>query len=244
LITAPFFRRYLPHWRPSGVPFFLTYRLAGTLPRSIIDDLDRERRRLQALEDRYSEDERNLRIDKRLFAIWDEYLDRHANIEWLADPRIASIVRDNLYYHAGKKYSLWAYVIMPNHVHVLLQPDQDLIKQFRNHENSTISSSTTCCQLVKNSNSRYEKGPLSAILHSLRSYTANEANKVLGRKGAFWRSEVYDHWVRDDTEFQRIIYYIENNPAKAGLVKNPEDWRFSSAYDRAQSGLEPFDRLA
>ena len=240
MITGPFFRRYLPHWRPPGVPFFLTYRLAGTLPRKIIDDLERERQQLQELEDGYSEDERNLRIDKKLFAIWDGYLDKFANIAWLADPEIASIVRDNLYYHAEEKYTLWAYVIMPNHVHVLLQPDADWSRQFGDNENSTTS-----CQLVKDSNLRYSsKGPLSTILHSLRSYTANKANKVLGTTGTFWRSEVYDHWVRDNAEFQRIIYYIESNPTKAGLVKNPEDWRFSSAYDRVQNGLKPFDRLA
>ena len=239
LITVPFFRQYLPHWRPLGALFFLTYWLAGTLPRRAIDDLERERQRLQALplEHGCSEDERNIHIDKKLFALWDEYLGKHADVKWLADPRIANIVRDNLYYHAGKTYSLWAYVIMSNHVHVLLQPDEGTTCR-------RLVDSTTSYQPVQNRRSRSKKGPLSAILHSLRSYTANEANKVLSRTGAFWRSEVYDHWVRNDTEFQRIIHYIENNPVKAGLVEDPEDWRFSSAYDRIQSGIGPFDRLA
>ena len=241
MLDAPFFRRYLPHWQPPGVPFFLTYRLAGTLSREVMNDLRQEQQRPQSLpmERGYSEEEWNIRIDKKLFALWDEYLDKDADIQWLRDPRIATIVRDNLYYHAGKKYCLWAYVIMPNHVHVMLQPDEAWEKQFE-----TAGNGITCCQPAKNRRSRYEKGPLSSILHSLRSYTANQANKVLNRTGAFWRSEVYDHWVRDNHEFQRIIHYIENNPVKAGLVVQPEDWRFSSAYDRAQNGLEPFAKLA
>ena len=53
----------------------------------------------------------------------------------------------------------------------------------------------------------------------LKGYTAREANRLLGRTGQpFWQGESYDHWVRDETEFIRIIAYIENNPVKAGLV--------------------------
>ena len=231
LISDFFFRRNLPHWYPLGVPFFLTYRLAGTLPRNVFSELEKERQRLQALprEDKYSEQEWQTRIEKQLFALWDEHLDRDLKIQWLADPRIAEIVRENLYHHAGTKYALWAYVIMPNHVHVLLKPDEVWERRFE----------------VDDSNrAQYEKGPLSAILHSLRSYTANKANKVLGRTGKFWQDEAFDHWVRDNAEFERIVYYIENNPVKAGLMEHPEYWHFSSAYDRAQRGLGPYDKLA
>lgn len=230
MVTDPFFRRKLPHWQPMGVPFFLTYRLAGTLPRNILNELEKERQRLQALprEPRYSEAEWRTRTEKRLFALWDEYLDKDTDIQWLAEPRIATIAQDNLYHHAETKYSLWAYVIMPNHVHILLQPDEVWAKRF---------------ELAESGRTGREKGPLSAIIHSLRSYTANQANRALGRTGIFWQPEAFDHWVRSNTEFERIICYIENNPVKAGLVRRPEDWRFSSAYDRAEKGLGPFERL-
>jgi type I restriction enzyme R subunit/putative DNA methylase len=70
----------------------------------------------------------------------------------------------------------------------------------------------------------------SRLLQSLKGATARESNRILGRTGeTFWQAESYDHWVRDETERQRIVAYIENNPVKAGLVKRAEDHRWSSA---------------
>ena len=50
-----------------------------------------------------------------------------------------------------------------------------------------------------------------------------------GATGPFWQRESYDHWVHDLDELERIIAYVEANPVKAGLIKAPEDWPFSSA---------------
>jgi len=73
---------------------------------------------------------------------------------------------------------------------------------------------------------------LSSVLHSLKSYTANEANKILRRSGQFWQPESFDRWIRDADHFTRVISYIENNPVKARLCATPEDWPFSSAWFR------------
>jgi REP element-mobilizing transposase RayT len=70
----------------------------------------------------------------------------------------------------------------------------------------------------------------SKLLQSLKGFTAREANKLLGRTGEqFWRRESYDHWVRDETEWNRIARYIERNPVKAGLGAQMEDYFWSSA---------------
>ena len=72
--------------------------------------------------------------------------------------------------------------------------------------------------------------PTSRLLKSLKGCTAYQPNRVLGRTGEpFWQRESYDHWVRNQEEWRRIAAYIENNPVKAGLVKAPEQWPFSSA---------------
>ena len=72
---------------------------------------------------------------------------------------------------------------------------------------------------------------LSSILHSWKSYTSHEANKILGRtEKSFWQSESFDHWVRDDGERARLVTYVENNPVKAGLCARPEVWKWSSAW--------------
>lgn len=71
---------------------------------------------------------------------------------------------------------------------------------------------------------------LSEIVHSIKSYTANEANKVLRRRGSFWQHEPFDRYTRNRLHYVNVIKYIENNPVKANLCEKPEDWIFSSAY--------------
>ncbi len=79
---------------------------------------------------------------------------------------------------------------------------------------------------------------LSRILQSLKSYTANEANKILVRRGQFWQQESFDRYIRDSKHFVSVVQYIENNPVKARLCKRPEDWPYSSAWFRArEAGL-------
>ena len=64
----------------------------------------------------------------------------------------------------------------------------------------------------------------------MKSFTAHEANKILGRTGKrFWQEESFDHWIRKAEEFERTANYIEWNPVSAGLVRRPEDWPWSSA---------------
>jgi REP element-mobilizing transposase RayT len=78
--------------------------------------------------------------------------------------------------------------------------------------------------------------PLDVIMHSLKSYTANEANKLLKRSGAFWETESYDHVIRDEREYYRTIAYVLNNPVKAGLVRNWRDWPWSYKRDSEKPG--------
>jgi putative DNA methylase len=73
---------------------------------------------------------------------------------------------------------------------------------------------------------------LSQIAHSWKSYTANACNKMLGRKGEFWQPESFDRYIRNEKHFANAVFYIENNPVKAGLCCKPEDWRWSSAYSK------------
>ena len=69
-------------------------------------------------------------------------------------------------------------------------------------------------------------------MQSLKTYTAQGANKLLQRKGRFWMPDYFDRYTRDGTHFNKVIAYIENNPVKAGLCQSPADWRFSSAWHR------------
>ncbi len=70
------------------------------------------------------------------------------------------------------------------------------------------------------------------IHHSWNSYTAHQANKILTRSGTFWEAEGFDHLIRSIDDLQWFIEYTENNPVAAGLCRNKDDWRWSSAGSR------------
>ncbi|HEY1422257.1 MAG TPA: transposase [Candidatus Acidoferrum sp.] len=61
---------------------------------------------------------------------------------------------------------------------------------------------------------------LAAILHSWKSFSAKQANLLLGRTGHFWQREYFDHLVRSEASLNKIIHYVQHNPEKAGL----KDW--------------------
>jgi putative transposase len=70
----------------------------------------------------------------------------------------------------------------------------------------------------------------SKVMQSLKRFTAKEGNRMLSRSGQpFWQDESYDRLVRDSTEFERIVRYIEMNPVMAGLAPAPGDFLWSSA---------------
>jgi putative DNA methylase len=243
-------RRDLPHWYVPGAAHFVTYRLAGTIPQSVLRQWQNVRDQLLKRMPRTgsSTREHRLRVHKQMFAKYDRYLDAHTGAGWLADPGAAGVVRENLYHHHESKYYLMAYCVMPNHVHVLLQPidrgrklpacrpeaayGQDKGAAARNldqvpNEDSLRMPLSACGREMPDARS-----PLANIMHSLKSYTANRANELLKRTGQFWQHESYDHRVRDNNELERVVDYVRFNPVKAGPCEQPHDWRFCSAFDR------------
>nr|VFJ87620.1 MAG: REP element-mobilizing transposase RayT [Candidatus Kentron sp. LFY] len=74
--------------------------------------------------------------------------------------------------------------------------------------------------------------PLGKVLLSWKSFSARKANVLLEREGYFWQREYFDRYVRDAEHHEQLVFYIENNPVKAGFVERAEDWRFGSAWAR------------
>ena len=73
----------------------------------------------------------------------------------------------------------------------------------------------------------------SEIMRWLQWTTARRAHQRLGRTGIpFWQDASYDHWIRDQHDFARIVGYVEFNPVAAGLVECAEQWPWSSARER------------
>ncbi|MGH2543445.1 MAG: REP-associated tyrosine transposase [Ardenticatenaceae bacterium] len=202
---TPFYRRNLPHVQPPGATFFVTTRLVGTVPVEAAERLATVRQetyaRVSCLPDADQRAIQKYRAQRRWFGQWDSLLDQAVyGPTWLADPRIARLVSDSLHFLHGRRYELEALCIMPNHLHLLMTP-------------------------LQKEDGSYQA--LTAIMHSLKSYTANQANRLLSRKGAFWQHESYDHFVRDSKEQERILAYILNNPVKAGLVEAWQEWEWT-----------------
>ncbi|MDM8547201.1 DUF1156 domain-containing protein [Candidatus Venteria ishoeyi] len=85
---------------------------------------------------------------------------------------------------------------------------------------------------------------LSSLVHSWKSYSAKQANQVLGRKGSFWQADYFDRAMRNEEHFERTRVYIEQNPVKAGLCEDAEAWQFGSAWAGGRDALAPTDHGA
>ena len=208
-----FRRRRLPHWDLPGATYFITACLAGSIPAQGLLDIAECREFLASRRrpDNISEADWKAHCWKMTFARCERWLDREPGVRHLADPELAKVVTDSFYFFAGERNDLLAYVVMPSHFHWVFTPRQEWTK--------TLSE---------------DRSPRERIMHSLKRHTAAECNQWLRRHGIFWQDESYDHCVLDEDELDRIIHYVEQNPAKAGLVTSAELWQFSSARDRVQ----------
>lgn len=200
-----YYKRKLPHWQIQGAEYFVTFRLAGSLPIHVVKDLQLLRRKHQKTITEKSENKKELlkKFESKLFKKYEDLLDNcSSGPQWLESPKIAEIVKESIHYWDGHKYDLYAYCIMNNHVHMVF-------KHIENHQLKSSSESIP---------------PITKILKNLKSYTALQANRILKREGAFWNEESYDHLIRNTAELKKIIRYTLYNPVKAKLVKNWQDW--------------------
>jgi REP element-mobilizing transposase RayT len=203
LVTGLHFRGKLPHLKKEGAAYFVTFRLADSLPAHEVARLKHERKII--LEHARSARDPLTWHEEQQFLAWycdkvETLLDAGHGASWLSKPEIADLTVKALKHFHGQRYDLRAWVVMPNHVHVIVWP---------------MPTQT-----------------LSKILHSWKSFTSSNANKIMNRSGSLWQEESFDHWIRDDEEHARLAAYIENNPVKAGFCSKPEAWKWSSASER------------
>ena len=186
-----YYERNLPHWQPEGAALFLTWRLHGSLPRTV-----------EILEHG---------SPGKVFVALDRRLDGAATgPRWLhfelMDERVAQVVADALGFGERRLglYQLRAWVLMVNHVHILIYPRP----------------------------ARRGSPKPSRIIRHARPMPSLRIIGRTGLP--FWQDESYDHWVRGPEELAKIVRYIEKNPVVAGRVSRGEDWRWSSAFGMAQ----------
>ncbi len=176
----------LPHWEQGAAWCFVTFRLADSLPRAVVDEIQLQREAWRRTHDLQKLSPEERAEYHRLFSErYENLLHAGSGSCVLRDPVNADIVSAALRHFDGERYDLDEFVVMPNHVHVLVKP-------------------------------RPGHG-LAEILHSWKSYTANQLNRRLGRTGQVWQHESFDHLVRSDVARDAIRRYIRENPQRAGV---------------------------
>ncbi len=170
----------LPHWHQNKKLQFVTFRLADSLPQAKLKELSQEKFDFLRLHPHPWDKETSFQFHKKYGEKLDKWLDAGMGSCILKHENIRKIVSDSFYFFNEKKYILHSFVIMPNHVHILLE--------------------------------LLEENTINNVLHSWKSFTASQINKLLGRKGNFWFSESFDRIIRDKTHYKMVLGYIAKNP--------------------------------
>ncbi len=104
-----------------------------------------------------------------------------------------------LHWH-GERWHVHLVTIMPDHVHLIVTP------------------------LRKDKETWHS---LSDLLHSVKSFSANQISSHRGASGIIWQDEYFDRIIRNDDEFYEKFNYMIQNPVKAGLVESAEKYSFT-----------------
>jgi type I restriction enzyme R subunit/putative DNA methylase len=184
-------RGYLPHRHRVHLLQSITFRLADSLPQTRLKDLEQQ---LLLIPEIRRDVEKRKRIEQSL--------DAGMGCCALRNPEAAAYVQNSLLHFDGDRYRVIAWVIMPNHVHVLIDPEEPVAKSVQAWKSFTA-----------------------------RWLLANHDRLGLGIPDAHhvWMREYWDRFIRDDSHLQATIDYIQMNPVKAGLCASPAEWPYSSA---------------
>ena len=187
-------RGYLPHRDERQLIQSVTFRLADSLPRAKLEALEAE---LSSLPPEHVDTARRQRIETWLDAGWGCCALRH--------PEVAQHVEAVLLHFHDQRYHLHAWCIMPNHVHLLVEPFGNLADMVQGWKSVTA-------RWALKQNQRL----------NLRIPDAHH----------LWMREYWDRYIRDQRHYANTLDYIHHNPVKAGLCQRREDWQWSSAWER------------
>jgi len=212
-------RGYLPHYDDDEKIQHVTFHLADSLPRDVVQRMDEE---LKALPPEKQDVERRKRVEA--------WLDAGHGSCVLRQPGIARMVEGSLRFFDAQRYYLLAWAVMPNHVHALFQPvkGRSVAKIVASWKKFTA---THICAFRRSSAPGNANLPISDETNAVQQNGApGNANLPIGDNlQPVWHREYWDRFIRDEGHFQQAIQYIHQNPVNARLVAKAEDWPWSSA---------------
>jgi REP-associated tyrosine transposase len=226
-------RGYLPHRNKDSLIQHVTVHLADSMPGAAVENMELSIRMLP------DELQRNERRERLL-----ELMDAGHGSCVLRNPGAAEIVQNAFLYFHEIRYCLHAWVVMPNHFHVLFEP----IDEWPMAKIVSSWKKFTACKIreylrktdvgIKSADLKIDdphiEGTLELDSKSAGLKTGDPRGEPPEKGGkqkaeAFWHREFRDRYIRDEEHYYDTIEYIHNNPVKAGLTKRPEAWPWSSA---------------
>ena len=216
-------RGFLPHYDAANKYQMITYRLADSLPKEVYGSISPPGstggspvKNSGGSSVKPSFETKNATLERRK-AI-ESLLDKGYGSCILKNPKIAQIVIDNWQYFDGERYDLIAYVVMPNHVHLLI----------KTYEGWPLSK-------VVHSWKSFTAHEIKKVLDKEDRMGGGKDNTgeppVLPGEGfpvKVWQIEYWDRFIRNEKHFNSALSYIFENPCKAGLCEKPEDWPWTS----------------
>jgi putative transposase len=251
-----YYCRHLPHYQPEGETYHVVFRLAGSIAASLLEKFRCERERYEVQANGTKNESGRLRFLRQYRRKYLERIESMLDGNtrgpfWLNKPEIAAIVDEAIRYRDANEYDLIAYTIMPNHVHLIVtnlrwQNEISPVSRTDCRANLDVSVGSPTRRLEQRDSVPSDKKNLGRdadlitsvqitrprcivtdIIGSLKKFTGLRANRLLGRRGAFWHPESYDHVIRDGGELERTIRYVLMNPVNAGLCKDWRDWKWT-----------------
>jgi REP element-mobilizing transposase RayT len=164
------------------------------------------------LEEELTERPETLRGAERRQRI-EQWLDAGMGCCALRHPEMASQMRDALRHFDSQRYRLIAWCIMPNHVHILMEPFAPIARIVQGWK-----SVTARWALAQN-----EKLGLGIP----------DSNHL-------WMRDYWDRYIRNDGHLENVALYIHQNPVNVGLCESAGDWLWSSARNAGVSNGRVF----
>ena len=129
-------RKKLPHWKQNGCTYFITFRLKDSIPQSKLIDWNQRRilwlnsrgidpnTPTQCLTEKLT-DSQKTEYYQQFTQYYHDLLDSGLGKCELRDPGNSKIVAESLYYFNKTRYNMGDFIVMPNHVHLLVSPLDD-----------------------------------------------------------------------------------------------------------------------
>ena len=220
------YRHMLPHFQQPGQAYLITWNLKDAVPKKVLKRYTQKLENLKSqiadwnlyhpgtvdsaplikkCESKFTAPEiKELKkeyysIRKKYIKAYDDLLDAERNPSInLSKPENTKIIINALNYWAGKKLTNYAFCIMPNHVHWV-------VELFEKDETG-------------------DPVYLQDILYSVKRFSSTQINKIENRKGALWQKESFETTIRDEKHLYYAVEYTLNNPVKAGWIEDWKDW--------------------